>query len=157
VTITGGSLTYDTPLAVENFPGVTLNGLPQTVKANISPYTVTDARGSEQGWNLAVTATQFSDGGDNALPTGSLRMVDVPIPTPGAVLSGLVAPVPTPTLDPLDNGATQKLVTAAAAPMSGTGKWTFTPTTGALVLTVPPNAVPGTYTSTITTTLSTGP
>jgi hypothetical protein len=157
VTIVGGDLAYTTPLSAGTFPQVKLNGLPQMVKANISKYVVTDARGNGQGWNLTVQASQFSDGNGNTLPSGSLRMVDVPTPLPGAPLGGVIPPLPAVPLNPIDSGSPQRIVTADALPLSGMGEWSFTPTTGALVLTVPPDATPGTYTSTITTTLSTGP
>jgi hypothetical protein len=158
VTITGGSLSYTTPLAAANFPDVQLNGLTQVVKANVSPYAVTDARGSGEGWNLTVDATPFENADGDTLPTGSLRMVDVPVPVPAVAGGGLVAPVPSVPLNPIDGGGgAQKIASALAVPLSGTGQWTFTPTIGALVLSVSPTAAPGTYTSTITTTLATGP
>jgi hypothetical protein len=158
VTITGGSLSYTTPLVASDFPDVQLNGLTQVVTANISPYAVTDARGTNDGWNLTVEATRFDDGSGVKLPAGSLTMVNVPVPLPGVSLAGLVPPVPSVPLNPIDGGGTaQKIASALAAPLSGTGQWTFTPTAGALVLSVPPTAAPGTYSSTITTTLATGP
>lgn len=157
VTIQGGSLVYTTPLTAGDFPSVTLNGLTQVVKADIDPYVVTDARGTADGWKLSIAASRFSDGAGHTLPAGSLAMVDVPIPTPGAVVDGVIPPVPSVPVDPIDGGSTQTIASAEAAPLSGTGQWTFTPTAGALVLTIPPDATPGTYSSTITTTLSTGP
>lgn len=78
---------------------------------------------------------------------------------PGTTFGNLsLPPVPVPTPAALDGGAAQKMTTAAIA--QGLGEWTFTPTNlagGDLTLNIPGNALAGTYTSTITTTLATGP
>ncbi|HEV2724356.1 MAG TPA: WxL domain-containing protein [Thermoleophilaceae bacterium] len=154
VAIAAGSLDYTTPLTAGNFPATTLTGAQQTKSADISPYTVTDSRGGSAGWNLTVAASQFSSGTDT-LPAGSLGMALAPVPT--TTLGNLgVAPLPVATTA-IDNGTTQKFVSAAAVPLGGAGAWTFSPPAGALTLTVPPAVAPGTYTSTITTTLATGP
>ena len=155
VTIAGGTLDYTTPLTAGNFPATTLSGLQQVKTADIAPYKVTDARGGSAGWNLTIAASQFTSGADT-LPTGSLVMAAPPVPTTTAGNLG-VAPVPQVVASPIDGGSTQKIVSAAAAPLSGAGTWTFTPLAGTLTLTIPPAVAPGTYTSTITTTLATGP
>lgn len=154
VAIAGGTLDYTTPLTAGNFPATTLTGLQQAKSANISPYTVTDSRGGSAGWNLTIAASTFTSG-TNTLPPGSLLMTLPPVPT--TTLGNLgITPVPVATTA-IDNATTQKFVTAAAVALGGAGAWTFTPLTGALTLTVPPAVAPGTYTSTITTTLATGP
>lgn len=154
VAIAAGPLVYTTPLTAGDFPATTLTGAQQTKSANISPYTVTDSRGGSAGWNLTIAASQFASGTDT-LPGGSLAMALAPEPT--TTLGNLGHP-PTPVVTTaIDNGTTQKFVSAAALPLSGAGAWTFSPPAGALTLTVPPAVTPGTYTSTITTTLATGP
>jgi hypothetical protein len=158
VTIAGGTLEYTTPLTAANFPTVTLDGTPKLVTANVNPYVVTDSRGGSAGWNLTIQASQFSNANSDTLPQGSLRMALPPLPTKDPVANPLgLPPTVQPTLDAIDGGSAQKLASAAAAPLVGAGAWTFTPLPGALTLTVPGVAPPGTYTSTITTTLSTGP
>lgn len=156
ITLTGGSLTYGTPLTAGDFPSTALNGLPQLKTATINPYAVTDARGGSAGWHLTIEASQFDDGDGNTLPTGSLTMALPPVPTTDLSNVLAVPPVPAVSLTPIDAGGAQTIASAAALPLSGAGTWTFTPLTG-LTLSVPPAAVPGTYTSTITTTLATGP
>jgi putative surface cell wall-binding protein len=160
ITLGPGTLSYTTPLTAQNFPNTTLTGLAQTVHAPLNPWAVTDARGSLlNGWNVTVSASQFSTGGGspNTLPTGSLSLTTPPVPT--TTLGNLsVPPVPVPTAAPIDGGSTQKIVTALLA--TGLGEWNFTPlnvAAGDLLLIVPAGAVAGTYTSTITTTLATGP
>lgn len=157
IAITGGSLEYTTPLAAGDFPATTLNGAPQIKAADINPFKVTDSRGGSAGWHLSIAASQFSSGA-STLPSGSLTMAVPPVPTTTLTNLG-VAPVPNAALaaTPIDGGSTQVIASAAAVPLGGAGAWTFTPVAGALTLTVPPAVAPGTYSSTITTTLSTGP
>ena len=157
ISIVGGNLEYTAPLAAGNFPATTLNGATQVKTADISPFTVTDSRGGSDGWNLSIAASQFSSG-TSTLPTGSLVMAVPPVPTTTVGNLG-IAPVPNATLaaTPIDGGTTQSIASAAAVPLGGAGAWTFTPLSGTLTLKVPPAVAPGTYTSTITTTLSTGP
>jgi len=158
ITIAGGTLDYTTPLTAGNFPGVTLDGTPKVVTAAVAPYVVTDSRGGAAGWNLTIQASQFTNAGSDTLPAGSLAMVLPPVPTKDVLANPLgLPPTVQATLDPLDGGSAQKIVSAAATALVGGGAWTFTPLPAALVLTVPGTAPPGTYSSTITTTLSTGP
>jgi hypothetical protein len=160
ITLGAGTLDYTTPFSTGNFPNTTLNGLPQLVHANVNPWTVTDARGSLlNGWNVTVSASQFatSGGSPNTLPTGSMTLATVPVPST-AVGNVSLPPVPVPLAAAIDGGSAQKIATSAIG--QGLGGWTFTPLNaggGDLALIVPPSAVAGTYTSTITTTLSTGP
>jgi WxL domain surface cell wall-binding len=158
VTITGGTLAYTTPLTAGNFPNVTLDGTQKVVTANVNPYVVTDSRGGAAGWNLTVEATQFTSASSATLPQGSLQMALPPLPTKNVLDNPLgLPPTVQPTLNAIDGGSAQKVVSAAAAPLVGAGAWTFTPLPSALTLSVPGVVTPGTYTSTITTTLSSGP
>jgi hypothetical protein len=136
VTLGPGTLDYTTPFSAGDFPNTTLNG-----------------------WNVTVSASQFSTGGGSpsTLPTGSMTLATVPVPT--TTLGNVsLPPIPVPLTSAIDGGSTQKMATAALA--QGLGQWTFTSLNaggGDLLLTVPPSALAGTYTSTITTTLATGP
>lgn len=158
ITLNGGALSYSTPFSAGNFPTTSLTGLQQVARANVNPWTITDARGSlTAGWNVTVAASQFTDG-SKTLPTGSMSLVNVP--TIGTTVGNLsLPPVSVPAALAIDGGgAAQKIATAAIA--QGLGQWTLTPLNAAggdLILTIPPDAQPGTYTSTITTTLATGP
>ncbi len=158
IAIGAGSLTYPTPLAAANFPAVTLNGLQQTVRTSISPFVVNDARGGSAGWNLTVAASQFTHSNTtDQLPAGSMSMALPPVPTTTVGNLGTPPVVAGTSLQPLDGGSAQKIVSAPATPLSGAGQWTFTPLADTLTLQVPAAVEPGTYTSTITSTLSTGP
>jgi hypothetical protein len=166
ITISGGSLAYSTPFSAADFPATTLNGLPQAKTANISPWVVTDNRGTGAGWNVTISASAFTctsgTCGSTQFPSGSLSLATVGVPsTDAANLLGpppAIPPVYTAPLTPIDNGGSaQKIVSAAALPLNGSGAWTFTHAAGGLALVVPASTAPGTYTSTITTTLSSGP
>jgi hypothetical protein len=160
ITLTGGTLDYTTPFGANDFPTTALTGLPQVAHAPVNPWVVTDGRGSPlNGWNVTISGTQFSTGGGSpsTLPTGSMTLAQAPVPTTTTGNLSL-PPVPVPLAGAIDGGAPQKIATAAVA--QGLGRWTFTPANlagGDLTLNVPANALAGTYTSTITTTLSTGP
>jgi hypothetical protein len=160
INLLGGTLDYTTPVTADDFPATTLTGLPQSVHAPLNPWVVTDGRGSlVSGWNVTVSATQFSTGGGSpvTLPTGSMTLANAPTSaTPLGNIS--LPPLPVPLAGAIDGGAAQKMATAALA--QGLGRWTFTPLNlvgGDLTLNIPAGAVAGTYTSTITTTLATGP
>jgi hypothetical protein len=155
LTLDAGTLDYTTPFSAGNFPTTTLTGTPLTLHADANQWVVTDARGSvDNGWNVTIAASQFSAGGGKTLPLGSLALSAPPTATtdPGNT-SG--APSSLTPASPIDDGSTQKLVSAAAG--DGMGQWTFASSNSALTLTVPSNTQTGTYVSTITTTLATGP
>ena len=160
VTLSAGDLTYTTPFSAGNFPNTSLTGLQQVVRASVNPWKVTDARGGLlNGWNVTVSASRFTDTADNTkkLPAGSLALVNTPSVATTAGNTSL-PPVGVPIAAAIDGGTTQKVATAAVA--QGLGEWSFSPQNsggGDLLLTVPPDAQPGTYVSTITTTLATGP
>jgi hypothetical protein len=163
ITINSGSLAYTTPFSAGNFPATTLNGLPQAKTANISPWVVTDNTGSGAGWNVTISASRFTCStsltcGSTQFPASSLTMATVGVPGTDVLNNTAIPPVYTPPVNPIDGGGSaQKIVSAALLPLSGAGAWTFTHAAGGLALVVPASTSPGTYTSTITTTLSSGP
>jgi len=89
---------------------------------------VTDARGSLlNGWNVTVSASQFSTGGGSpsTLPTGSLTLATPPVPsTTVGNLSLPSGPGPACGADRLEARRKRSLPAALAA---GLGQWTFTP------------------------------
>jgi WxL domain surface cell wall-binding len=161
VTLTGGTLSFTVNPTATNFATTALTGSTQTLTTDFNDWRVNDARGSGAGWNVTMQASQFSDGGSNTLPVGSLKL-KTPVVTPVDLLNLAVPPVvsliPTPPWT-LDGGSAVKVVSAAVG--TGQGEWNFDQVnliaSKDLDLTVPANASAGTYTSTITSTLSTGP
>lgn len=152
-TITGGSLALTTT-ATPSF-GVTLNGTDQT-PAYSAALNASDTTGTGSGWNLTVTSTQFTTGGatPSTLATGASSITGVTslcasgtctsptnaIAYPVGVPAGATAPTPV------------KFFNAAAA--TGLGRFTVTPT---VQVSVPANALAGTYTSTVTLAIVSGP
>jgi hypothetical protein len=163
VTLSGGSLSFTTAPTADDFAATILTGATQTVTAGFNDWRVNDARGSGAGWNVTMQASQFSDGQatPKTLPAGSLKL-KAPVVSAVDPLNLAVAPVVSLTPAPpwtLDGGSSVKVVSALAG--TGQGEWNFDqPNLVAskdLELTVPANAATATYSSTVTSTLSTGP
>jgi hypothetical protein len=145
-----GSLDVTTP-DVDDFADITLNGTALTTTATMETFTVTDSRGTGVGWNVTVQATQFMSGG-HTLPLGSVSMPqpNVAKSTPQstalpAIMSGPYA----------IDGISAVKIASAAADGSGEGSYIFTP--GLLTLSVPASTYAGTYTSTVTVSVISGP
>jgi putative surface cell wall-binding protein len=124
----------------------TLDGSDQTV--SYAPLLgVVDARGSGAGWNLTISASDFTSG-SHTLPAGVLTSAAQ------ACHSGSSCTAAGNAISlPLTLGTTAaKFFNAAAS--SGLGKLDVTPT---IDVTVPGNAYAGTYTSTVTVAAVAGP
>jgi hypothetical protein len=124
----------------------TLDGSDQTV-SYAPALGVVDARGSGAGWNLTISATDFTSG-SHTLPAGVLNSAAQ------ACHIGSSCTAATNAISlPLTLGTTAaKFFNAAAS--SGLGKVDVTPTVN---VTVPGNAYAGTYTSTVTVAAVAGP
>jgi hypothetical protein len=151
LSVTGGGL-FEV-LGAISIPSVTLTGSDQTVVFTL-PVTVTDATGSGAGWYLTITSTQFTTGA-HLLPTTATS-----IHTATASCSvGSTCVLPTNTV-----GFPVTLPAAAVAPApvkifnaaanSGMGQVDVSTT---LNLTLPGNAFTGSYSSTITIAVISGP
>lgn len=154
-TITGGSLTFinGSPTPV-TFPPTTLNGTDQTV-SQTQTLDISDARGTGAGWNVTATSTAFNNG-SVSLPNGSTTITTAPAV---ACDSGVACVTPTNSITyPYTLPAAAVAPTATkmynAATSTGTGAMTVTPTWRLLV---PATAAVGTYTSTWTLSLVSGP
>ena len=120
------------------------------------PLTVQDTRGTGAGWNLTVTSTTFTTGG------GSPQT----LATTASSLTGVTSSCSTGTCTNPSNAQTYPISVPAAASAptavkffnttanNGMGRFTVTPTVG---VTIPQNAFAGTYTSTVTLSIVTGP
>jgi len=126
----------------------TLDGTDQTV--SYSPVLgVVDARGTGAGWNLTVSATNFSDGSGHTLAPGTITGVTGACKAgnscTNATSSGITYPLTV-------NGTAAKFFNAALN--TGLGKIDVTPT---FSVAIPGNAYAGTYTSTLTLASVSGP
>jgi len=126
----------------------TLDGTDQTV--SYAPVLgVVDARGTGAGWNLTVSATNFSDGSGHTLAPGTITGVSAACKAgnscTAATSSGITYPLTV-------GGTAAKFFNAALN--TGLGKIDVTPT---FAVSIPGNAYAGTYTSTVTLAAVTGP
>jgi hypothetical protein len=130
----------------------TLSGPDQDVTYT-NTYTVTDTRGTGAGWNIQITSTPFTSGGGATLPadvsavTGVTSSCDTSCTDPASSVSY-------PVTIPSGSGPPTAVKIYNAGAGTGMGSFTLTPTTQ---VTVPGNALAGTYTATRTITIASGP
>jgi len=151
--ITGGSLSMTDP-AAGSFTPVTLDGTVQQSTASLDNFTVTDSTGTGNGWNVMVKATPFTNTEKNStLPDDSLALAG---PTVTAHEGASDVNTITVANGTIDNTTGIKVLSAAAN--GGMGIYDIAFPNNPLSLTLNPKDVKaGTYTSTITVTVTTGP
>jgi hypothetical protein len=122
------------------------------------PLTVVDTRtGSAAGWNVTITSTQLSTGGatPRTLATTASNVQSVASACAGG--ASCVNPINSVTYPfgvPAGSTAPAAVKMANAAAGTGSGIFTITPTIG---VAVPANSYAGSYTSTVTIALVSGP
>jgi hypothetical protein len=157
VTVTSDALSV-TPDDVD-LSTVILNGDDQdsTSPSTDNLWTAEDARGTGAGWNVTITATDFSDGGSNTIDISqpdqefSIQIADANI----TVIYGNTKPtssVTSMTAIPTTGGTPLKIVSAALN--TGMGSYNIPP---AFDLMVRAETVAAVYESTITVTINDGP
>jgi hypothetical protein len=152
-TIGAGTLSVSVPANIAFSD--TLSGVDQTVTAVLA-IDVKDATGSGAGWDLQATSTQFTTGG-NTLPTNSVTIATAPSsPTcdTGATCTLASNGVSYPYVLPAGVTAPPASKFFDAAASTGMGDQTVTPT---FSLAVPANTLGGTYNSTWTISVVSGP
>jgi hypothetical protein len=137
-----------------------MDGTDKTTTGAASPiFTLADATGSDKGWNVVLSSTDFSDG------TGTISANNFTFnPTTGviAVVAGQAIDA---TNGPLETGGGGQSLAAPgfkvvqAQPGYGKGTYTYTPAAGKFSLVVPASTVvnSGDFTATMTATISQGP
>lgn len=154
VAIGGGTTDFMTAPVPGNFTAVTLDGTLQSTTAAIPTWSVNDASGSLSGWNVKMSATQFSTGSGDTLAVGSMTYNPSSAVVALSGQSTALAPAALPLGAAIDGSVARQIVLAAAG--TGAAKWQFTQGAGALTLSIPPTVKAGTYSSTVTTTLTQG-
>jgi WxL domain surface cell wall-binding len=155
-TISAGTLGFVSTPPNVGF-SATLNGADQTVTTT-QALDVADATGSGAGWNLTATSTTFTTGGGSPhlLATSATTIAAAPAVAcdTGSTCTAATNSVTFPYTLPA--GATAPTATKLfnAAANSGMGNQTVTPTWR---LSVPASTFAGTYTSTWTISLVSGP
>jgi len=152
-TISAGSLAFASSPPNVSF-SATLNGLDQTSSSN-EAIDVSDATGSGTGWDITATSTTFTTG-TKSLSTSATTLTAAPTQAcdTGATCTLATNSITFPYTLPAATTAptATKLYNAAAS--TGMGNQTITP---AWKLSIPANTFAGTYTSTWTISLISGP
>lgn len=148
--ITAGTLNFDGGApSIGNFSGVTLNGTPQLTSLTVSPFTVVDATGSGDGWNVLLTVPDLTDGASHTILASNISMT-APVVTAAGTAS-ITNVVGHASAGGFNSG--EKIVTAAA----GDGEGTYLVAPRILKLTIPVTTIQGTYTSAATIATVDGP
>ena len=155
ISITGGSLSESAPTAVAA-TAVTLTSDDQTTTYSLG-LTLNDPRGTGGGWNLTITSTLFNSGTHQLASNASSINA-----APTAVCSGTgnhcTAPDDSSITYPVGVPAGTSAPTAVkffdAAANTGMGKFTITPT---ITVSIPGNTYAGSYTSTVSVAVVSGP
>lgn len=152
VVVEGAAVPVLTAPSFGNFPDVTLNGARQSVDASVANWSVTDARGTGGGWDVRVAATVPSTAGEtpDTLSTATMT-IDASTPSAADAQNGSAAPAVAG-----GNIIGSGILVADADAGEGMGVWNLAQGADHLTLDVPSDAEAGTYTSTITTTLTPG-
>ena len=153
---TGGSLAL---VSTPNFPSfsATLNGTDQAVTVNSGDtIDVGDATGSGTGWKVQGTSTTFATASPvNTLPTTATHVTGVSVACDSSVTCTTASTnVSYPYTLPAGGSAPTATTFYNATANTGMGNQTITPT---WTLVVPGNAFAGTYSSTWTISLVSGP
>ena len=155
VKVTGGTLAFCSVSATVDFPSVTLTGNPVSVTADTA-LDVCDQTGLKAGWNISATSTTFNDGTAAFSSTTAMTVQSAPSVACDAGYSCTVGvnDVAYPYTLPAASSAPTPTKLFDAAANSGMLNQTISvPWT----LTVPADTATGTYTSTWTFSLATGP
>jgi hypothetical protein len=159
---TGATAVVNAGLLSETGPGstsanaITLTGDDQTMTYALG-LTVADARGSGAGWNLTITSTLFDDGHGHQLASNASNINAAPTVVCSGVgghcvnpTNSIAYPLGVPAASPAP--AAVKFFNAAAN--SGLGKFSITPT---VTISIPGSTYAGTYTSTVSVAIVSGP
>jgi hypothetical protein len=120
------------------------------------PLTIQDTRGTGAGWNATITSTQFKTGGGSpsTLPTNSSTLTGVVSACASGTCTNPTNALSYPIAVPAGSTAPTAVKFFNAAANTGMGKFTNTPTIGVFV---PQSSLAGTYTSTLTISIVSGP
>jgi len=152
--IINGDLLLD-PVTVDSFGDIPLTTDASVNYASItSPLTVTDNRGTQEGWTLNVSATPFASA-DHTLPAGSLTLEGVESVTATSTTPGIAPSNTLSATTVIDDGS---VVVAEALNGEGAGVFEIAFPQDALALTVDSSTAKiGNYNSTVTWTLASTP
>jgi hypothetical protein len=153
-TVTGGAALAVASNGTPSF-GLTLNGSDQTATYTL-PVQATDPRGSGTGWNLTVTSTQFKDASSHTFPTtaSTITAATSACSTGSTCTNATNAITYTSFALPAGAVAPAAVKFFNAAANTGLGKMDVNATVS---VAVPANTFAGTYSSTVTVSIVSGP
>jgi hypothetical protein len=156
--VTGGAMAITSLSASTAAFNVTINGSDQTPTVDVTVH-LKDDRGTGAGWKLQVAATTFTTGGGTPKTfanSGTFSISDRANGVDGAgTYTDPSNSVSSPPIAVTTAATTPSAVSVFNAALdSGMGHFTVTPS---MQVAIPANAFAGTYTSTITYTIATGP
>lgn len=152
LTLGGGSLILSDP-ASANLGSEVSSPTGTSLSAHLGTTTVTDSRGSIAGWSVSISSTAFSDGATPApdtIPASKFRVYIAAADGP-TVTAGVAVPVTTHSTSVTAltlSTSPQSLLSATA---TGSNTVTYNPT---VIATLDSTVIAGTYTGTITQTVS---
>jgi len=152
-TVSGSALSVSTSAA----PSFSANLDSGDVTATYSVALATvDTRGTGVGWNETITSTQFTTGGGSpqTLATNASTVTGVTSACSSGTCTNPTNAIAYPVAVPAAATAPAAVKFFNAAANSGLGKFTITP---AVSVFVPQNTLAGTYTSTLTISIVSGP
>ena len=152
-TITGGALSIATT-AAPTFSANLATG--DSTPTFAIPFAVTDTTGTGAGWNLTVTSTQYTTGGTtpHTLAANASTMTGVTSTCAGGTCTNPTNAITYPLGVPAAATAPTAVKFFNAAAATGLGSFTVTPAVGVFV---PGSTFAGSYTSTITASIVSGP
>ncbi|HEY1715481.1 MAG TPA: WxL domain-containing protein [Solirubrobacteraceae bacterium] len=120
------------------------------------PLTATDTTGTGAGWNLAITSTQFTTGGatPHTLAANASAITGVTSTCATGTCTNPTNAVAYPVVVPAAATPPTAVKLFNAAASSGMGSFTVTPTVGVFV---PSTTFAGSYSSTLTVSIVSGP
>lgn len=131
-------------------PPVQLDGSLKSLRIPLNSIEVTDASGTGAGWRVTASATNLSNG-SKSLPSGSIIMPSVDYVVPKDVTSSDDV-----SIVPNDKVIDKQPVTIVSSDL-GKGMGTYEIIMSPLKINIPASAYKGSYKSTITYNLVTGP
>jgi hypothetical protein len=153
VAIGSGGLRLDGP-AARNLAVVTGDGAAKDIQITVDDFTVIDARGTGGGWHVTIQASQFTTGGElpHILPPGSLSMTQPSVAKVDE--SSSAVPLAENGSYAIDLGSAVQIASADVGEGMGSYRFVFP---GPLTVRIGSGAHPGTYSSTITILVVSGP
>ena len=148
INVNAGALTQAS--SAVDFGAISVTGIDQIVDTQpAAAYNGTDARGNAAGWNITMSATDFT------APGGSISVANFKMQVlPGNVTTNGGNTAPTSLVQTYQPLSGSPLKVLAAAVGNGMGDYDYTPD---FRLTVPASVVAGSYQANMTVSINTGP